>query len=101
MRADVSGWVAFLVGGSLLDYALIAAPDALWVKVVSYLPPLMPVLMPSRIALGHVAILETPLAVLIMVASIYGMARFAGRIYSNSLVRGGPRLSWRVALRLR
>src|SRR6266853_2890190 len=71
------------------------------VKIVSYVPPLMPVLMPSRIALGHVAIWETPLAVLIMVASIYGMARFAGRIYAASLVRGGPRLSWRVALRLR
>jgi ABC-2 type transport system permease protein len=91
----------FLVGGFLLQYALIASPDALWVKIVSYVPPLMPVMMPARLALGHVAIWEMPLAVLIMLASIYGMARLAGRIYATSLVRGGPRLSWMAALRTR
>ena len=91
----------FLIGGYLLTYASIASPDALWVKIVSYVPPLMPVLMPARLALGHVAIWEMPLAVLIMLASIYGMARLAGRIYATSLVRGGPRLSWMAALRLR
>jgi len=91
----------FLIGGFLLTYALIASPDALWVKILSYLPPLMPVMMPARLAVGHLAIWEMPLAILIMLASIYGMARFAGRIYATSLVRGGPRLSWIVALRLR
>ena len=91
----------FLIGGFLLTYALIASPDALWVKILSYLPPLMPVMMPARLAVGHLAIWEMPLAILVMLASIYGMARFAGRIYATSLVRGGPRLSWIVALRLR
>jgi ABC-2 type transport system permease protein len=94
-------FTVFLVGGFLLTYALIASPDASWVRIVSYLPPLMPVMMPARIALGHLAVWEMPLAILIMLASIYGMARLAGRIYSTSLVRGGPRLSWMVALRLR
>jgi ABC-2 type transport system permease protein len=91
----------FLIGGFVLNYGLIASPDALWVKVVSYVPPLMPVLMPARLALGHVAIWEMPLAILIMLASIYGMARLAGRIYATSLVRGGPKLSWASALRMR
>ena len=91
----------FLIGGFLLTYALIASPDASWVRIVSFLPPLMPVMMPARLALGHVAIWEMPLAVLIMLASIYGMARLAGRIYATSLVRGGPRLSWMAALRAR
>lgn len=61
----------------------------------------MPILMPARLALGQVAIWEMPLAVLIMLASIYGMARLAGRIYATSLVRGGPRLSWIAVLRRR
>jgi ABC-2 type transport system permease protein len=91
----------FLVGSFLLTYAGIASPDALWFKIVSYLPPLMPILMPARLAVGNVAIWEMPLAILIMLASIYGMARLAGRIYATSLVRGGPRLSWIAALRLR
>lgn len=94
-------FTVFLIAGFLLNYGLIASPDALWVKVVSYVPPLMPVLMPARLALGHVAIWEMPLAILIMLASIYGMARLAGRIYATSLVRGGPRLSWMAALRSR
>jgi len=94
-------FTVFLVGGFLLTYALIASPDALWVKIVSYLPPLMPVLMPARLALGHVAVWEMPLAVLIMLASIYWVATLAGRIYATSLVRGGARLSWTAALRTR
>jgi ABC-2 type transport system permease protein len=94
-------FTVFLVGGFLLTYALIASPDAPWVRIVSYLPPLMPVMMPARLALGHVAIWEMPLAVLIMLGSIYWVARFAGRIYATSLVRAGARLSWRAALRSR
>jgi ABC-2 type transport system permease protein len=88
-------------GGFLLTYALIASPDAPWVRLVSYLPPLMPVMMPARLALGHVAVWEMALAVLIMLASIYWVARLAGRIYATSLVRGGARLSWRAPLRTR
>jgi ABC-2 type transport system permease protein len=101
VQAVSAPFTVFLVGGYLLMYATIASPDAPWVRVVSYVPPLMPALMPARLALGQVAIWEMPLAVLIMLASIYGMARLAGRIYATSLVRGGPRLSWMAALRLR
>ena len=36
----------------LLVYAVIAHPDATWVKVVSFLPPFMASLLPARIALG-------------------------------------------------
>jgi len=94
-------FTVFLVGGYLLMYATIASPDAPWVRVLSFVPPLMPALMPARLALGQVAIWEMPVAILIMLASIYGMARLAGRIYATSLVRGGPRLSWTAVLRTR
>jgi ABC-2 type transport system permease protein len=94
-------FTVFLVGGYLLMYATIASPDAPWVRVVSFVPPLMPALMPARLALGQVAIWEMPLAILIMLASIYGMARLAGRIYASSLVRGGQKLSWAAVLRTR
>jgi ABC-2 type transport system permease protein len=68
--------------------------------VISFLPPLTPTLMPARIALGHIAWWELPLGAVIMAASIYGMVRLASRIYSGALMRGGPRLGWRAALRL-
>jgi ABC-2 type transport system permease protein len=57
--------------------------------------------MPARIALGAVAWWEVMLAVLIMLASIYALTKLATRIYKATLVRSGPRLSWRAALRIR
>jgi len=57
--------------------------------------------MPARIALGAVSPWEIPAAALVMLAAIYGMIRLVGRIYAAALVRGGARLSWRAALKLR
>jgi ABC-2 type transport system permease protein len=89
-----------LIAGFLLTYATIASPSAWWARVLSFLPPFTPILMPARMALGHVPAWELALAVLIMLASIYGTARLAARIYSGAIVRGGARLGWRAALRL-
>jgi ABC-2 type transport system permease protein len=89
-----------LLVGYLLVYAVIASPNAIWVKVISFLPPLTATLPPARIALGHVALWEIPIDIVLMAASIYGMVRLAARIYADGLLHGGPRLSWRAALGL-
>ena len=89
-----------LLVGYLLVYAVIAHPDATWVKIISFLPPLTASLMPARIALGHVAPWEIPLQALIMALSIWAMIRVASRVYANALIYGGARLSWKEALRL-
>jgi ABC-2 type transport system permease protein len=94
-------FIAFLVVGLLLVYATIASADSPWVRLLSFVPPLSPLLMPARLALGHPAAWEIPLAIVIELASIVGMATLAGRIYQSALVRGGARLSWASALRLR
>lgn len=88
-----------LLIGYLLVYAAVGHPNAGWVKVVSFLPPLTATLMPARIALGHVPWWQLVLAALIMAASIYAMVRVAARVYERSLLRGGGRISWRAALR--
>jgi ABC-2 type transport system permease protein len=89
-----------LLIGYLLVYAAIGNPNATWLKVISFVPPLTATLMPARIALGHVAWWELLLAAVIMAASIYGVARLAARIYANALIYSGARLGWRAALRL-
>lgn len=90
-----------LLGVSLIFvYATIANPDSVPLKVLSFLPPLSPVLMPARLLLGHTAGWELPVAVAIELAAIAWAATFAGRIYQAGLVRGGPRLSWGEALRV-
>ena len=90
-----------LIAGYLLVYAAIGSPDATWLRVVSFVPPLSASLMPARIALGHVAAWELPVDALLMIVSIYLTARIAGRIYAHALIRGGARISWRAAVRLR
>jgi ABC-2 type transport system permease protein len=89
-----------LLAGYLLVYAAIGSPHSTIIRVLSFLPPLAPSLMPARIALGGVAWWETPLAVLLTLVSIYGMVRLASRVYTGALVRSGPRLSLRTALAL-
>jgi ABC-2 type transport system permease protein len=89
-----------LVIGYLLVYAAIGSPNATWLKLTSFFPPMAATLMPARIALGHIAWWELPLAALITSASIYAMVRLASRIYTNALIHSGPRLSWRAALRM-
>jgi ABC-2 type transport system permease protein len=90
-----------IVAGFLLTYAAIASPDAWWIRLLSFLPPLAPILMPARLALGTVATWEMPVDVVIMVVAVYGTVRLAARIYAPALlVRGGTRLGWRAALRL-
>ena len=89
-----------IVAGFLLTYATIASPGTWWLRVLAFLPPLAPILMPARLALGAVSWWEMLIAVLLMLGGIYGMARLAARIYAPALVRGGARLSWRAALRL-
>ena len=44
---------------------------------------------------------EMPLDMVIMLIAIYATIRLATRIYTVALMRGGARLSWRAALRLR
>jgi ABC-2 type transport system permease protein len=90
-----------LLAGYLLTYALIASPHSTVLRILSYLPPLSPSLMPARIALGGLAWWEMPLAVALMLVTIYAAARLTARIYTGAIVRSGPRLSWGAALRLR
>jgi ABC-2 type transport system permease protein len=94
-------FTVFLVGGFLLTYATIATPDAWWIRLLSFFPPLSPVLMPARLALGHLEVWEMPLAALLTAGFIALVAREASRIYSAGLVRSGARLSWGAALRRR
>jgi len=89
-----------LVISFLLMYVAIATPSASWLTVVSFVPPMAPVLMPVRIALVHVPIWQVALSAALTLAAGMLVAATAARIYSFALVRGGARLSWGEALRL-
>ena len=87
-----------IVGAYLLTFVAVGSPDAPWVRIISYVPPLAPIFMPVRVAVGTVAWWETPAMVLFMVLVIVLLARTAGGIYRAYLVRGGARVPWSIAL---
>jgi len=97
----VAPFAILQVGAYLIVFTAIANPDATWVRIVSFLPPLSPVLMPARVALGHVAAWETILAATLTLAAIAATAELGARIYSTAIMHSGPRISWRNALRQR
>lgn len=92
MMPLIVGWI---VGVSVLPND----PGSRLAAALSYVPPLAPVLMPMRWALGSAAWWELLVALAITVALSVLMLRFAGRIYRNSVLRTGARVSWRDAFR--
>jgi ABC-2 type transport system permease protein len=88
-----------LLIGYLITYAAIGSPNATWLRVISWLPPLTPTLMPARIALGQVAWWEYPLVAVLMIGSIWAVVRLASSVYRRALLHGGERISFRAVLR--
>ena len=87
--------------GYLVVFVVAGAPDSTVAAVLSVLPPFAPLLMPLRIATGAAAPWEVVLAVVLLVAAVYGVIRLAGAIYASTLLHRGSRITWRQALRLR
>jgi ABC-2 type transport system permease protein len=67
-------------------------------RVLAYLPPSAPFLMPILVGLGAVTWVGFVASVAITIASTVGIARFAGGVYRRSILRTGKRISIREAL---
>ncbi len=74
-----------------------ALPDATVTKVLSYIPLISSFMMPTRQAFDLTSPLEQVVALAIAVASIPLLAMFAGKIYHNSILHSGKRLSIKQA----
>ncbi|MGN6779915.1 MAG: ABC transporter permease [Marmoricola sp.] len=92
MMPLVAGWV---VGVSVLP----GDPESGVAAVLSWLPPLAPVLMPMRWALGTAQWWAVLASLALTVATSAVMLRVAGRVYRNSVLRSGARVPWREAVR--
>jgi len=88
-----------LLAGYLIGISATSAPDTTIARVASFVPPLAPMVMVSRAAVGHVARWEVPLAVVIDLVVTWVLIRFAGRVYTGAIVRTGPRMKFREAWR--
>ncbi|CAN5577358.1 ABC transporter permease [soil metagenome] len=70
------------------------------VTVLSFVPLSAPLTMPARAALGSVPVVEVVIAAALTVGSAVLLIRFAARVYSGGMLRGGHRLEIRQALRV-
>jgi ABC-2 type transport system permease protein len=88
-----------LMTGYVAVFIFVGDPRLPVARVMSLLPPFSPLLMPMRIAAGAASALDITVALVLLVASIALMARLAGRIYGQLLLRRGSRVNWLDALR--
>lgn len=69
-------------------------------SLLTVFPLTAPLVLPARSALIGVPLWQHALAVVLVLAAIYALVRFAGRVYAHGLLHGGSRLSLRAAWRL-
>ena len=80
--------------------ALSTDENGLLANLLTIFPLSAPLVLPARSALAGVPLWEHALAVLLVLATIYLLVRFAGRIYTQGLLRSGPRIGLRAAWRI-
>jgi ABC-2 type transport system permease protein len=99
--------------GQPVTYTLLAAYFAGYVAVsadasgllahlLTVFPVTAPLVLPARSALVGVPLWEHALAIVLVLASIYALVRFAGRVYGQGLLVGsgmGARAAWRLSRR--
>ena len=74
-------------------------PDGTFARVTSFIPPMTPMTMLPRSAVGHVEPWEVPLAVLLVLVTTYLTVRLGARVYAGGMRRPGPKLKLREAWR--
>jgi ABC-2 type transport system permease protein len=90
-----------LVTAYLLSYVVVSADaSSVLSHVLTILPLTSPLVLPARSALVGVPLWEHAAAILLILASIYALLRFAGRIYAHGLLHSGPRIPLRTAWHL-
>jgi ABC-2 type transport system permease protein len=91
---------AVLVVAFALGFAVLSRdPTGTVTTVLSLVPPLSPILMPGRLALGAVPFWQVALALTLTGVVIVLLTRVGGKVYQNSLLRKGSRVGLWSALR--
>jgi ABC-2 type transport system permease protein len=74
-------------------------PDAAWLKVLTFFPPLTPTMMALRIPIQMPALWEILTTILLMLVSIYGAMVAAGRIFRIAILATGKTPKFKEILR--
>ncbi len=80
---------AVLVGSYFVAITAAQDPDGTLAAVCAFVPPVAPMVVPSRVVLGHMGPLELALAVVVALLGIAGMIRVAAIAYERAILRTG------------
>ncbi|QEC46929.1 ABC transporter permease [Baekduia soli] len=90
-----------LVAAYFAGYVAVSADaEGTLAQVLTVFPLSAPLVLPARSALGDVPLWQHALAVILVLASISGLVRFAGRVYAHGLLHAGSGLGARTVWRL-
>jgi ABC-2 type transport system permease protein len=87
-----------LIGAYFGAMAAIASPDGAWAQIAAFLPPLAPLIVPTRVVLGDMSAIGLVAAVTISVLATLLLIRVAAGIYERSVLRTGAPIGLRAAL---
>jgi len=90
---------AVVMASYFASFAAIGEPNGGASRVLSFVPPMAPMTMLPRAAVGDVAPWEVPVSVALVLAFTYGLIKLAGRIYTGGILRTGGRVKLRDAWR--
>lgn len=90
-----------LIAAYFLGYVALASDkNGLLANLLTVFPPTAPLVLPARSALVGVPVWQHVLAIALVLVTTYALVRLAGRIYAHGVLRAGPRIGIRAALRL-
>jgi ABC-2 type transport system permease protein len=87
-----------LIAAYLGANAAIQDPDGTWAQIAAFLPPLAPMIVPTRVVLGDMGAIGLIAAVAIALLATVLLIRVAAGIYERSILRIGAPISLRSAL---
>ncbi len=89
----------FMVG-YFASFAGASTPNALWIRIISYVPFWTPTAMLTRIGTGTVAPWEIGLTIVLMIVAIFICAIISSRIYRSGILMYGQKPTLRQLIRL-
>ncbi|NHI15851.1 ABC transporter permease [Microbacterium excoecariae] len=99
-QEDISQTISPILYLVMAPYMLVIffSNNPLVMAIMSYVPFSSPVSMPIRMFFGEAEWWEPIVSIVLSLAACVGVVALAARIYENSLLRMGARVSWRDAL---
>jgi len=99
LQSVITPLMLVLLVGFFMSFGVVSDPDGTLARVSSFIPPIAPLTMPPRIALGEASAVEIVGAFAVTIGATLLLIPLAARIYSGAVLRMGGTIKLRDAWR--